>query len=638
MGTEVKAAWKGTSTTYKLAVDGWVTQAGGLAAAAGGLKGAATVAKLIPYIGMVFDLLDAAASDERMRHIEKQIKELRFYINDIYDRLQGIHVELALIDNNIKSQLLDQAAEDLGVIVKKSREPDVTPRDLKNLCIEVAAVADRFLASGTSAHTGEELPFILWHTSGFSTTLDDPPRVIPVRDMFVTWPVLGLYALTLTTWVKIGERALQGGAGLPLEDGLARARHRAALSTGKDFNRNHNVKGESPHHSLLEYAMRHVTYGFRADARGSRCVLTASVHDTMGGNVYTHEQAEFTQDPRAFCQLYDFHIDADSQPDMLASIDELAGIGMMHRLRRQLTDTPPGRLRNWPKGILLHLYVVDAQDDLHLYESKMTSDLRPPPVWQRAPLRVGNGWGSFRSVFGSGWDGLYAVRPDDSVVWYRHVGQLKRIRTWAGPSPLPARSLIAVDWVEHRFGDDYGGLFEFALTPGDLGLGGKIKAPVRTLWWREAVDPTKNPPTLAAAVPLTLRRKVIGQSRTPNWKEYTRMFAGGGGTFYGIDAGGTLWWHRHVPRTRSVTGAVPLGEGWDAYAHIFAGRDGLVFGVTPDGDMFGHAFRTWRDVGDLVREPRELTGPVLAGIPGQWKGCTRFIPMLGDPVMPNGPK
>ena len=49
------------------------------------------------------------------------------------------------------------------------------------------------------------------------------------------------------------------------------------------------------------------------------------------------------------------------------------------------------------------------------------------------PVVVGNGWNGFARVFGGGQGVIYAVKPDGTLLWYRHTGYLTGQRTWEGP-------------------------------------------------------------------------------------------------------------------------------------------------------------------------------------------------------------
>lgn len=632
MGNEVKVAWKGTTTTYKLAVDSWTSQGVDLLAAGGGLKAAATVSKMIPYVGMVLDLLDAVATDERLRQIENEIKRLWFVINDIYERLQAINVELALIDNIMKARELEGIASDLESITQKATEPDITPRDLKNFCIDLASLADKFLASGQSASSGQVLQFDLWRSAGFSTGPDTPQ---PVRDLFTTWPTLGLYALTLTTWSKLRERAMRAGEPLPKNDASARMRHMNALSTRPAFNRHASID-VTEEYTLLEFALLHVTDGFAANSRGRQCVLTAGVSDTMSGYFYQQDEAEFDRGANGFCQLDDFHIDSGSEPQMLDSIYEVAGIGLMRRLRTKMAAPPPVReFSVWPKAVDLLLYVVDVDDNLQQYTARALTDLTAPIVWERARERVGRGWGDFTAVVAVSSAELYAVRPDTSIASYRHLGQAEKQFRWADPL-LIRDALPLADQVEHYLGSDDGSLYEVVLTPGGPGPDvGSFIPPTRHLFHFGSL--ANNEARLRSPTTLRLLRQP-GYFGEPVWMEYVHMFAGDRGTFYGVDAQGNLFWHRHLRAGNSVEGPLPLGGGWRRYAHIFAAREGIIFGVTLDGDMWAHAFTQWDNLESLGRQPTELSDPVPVGAPGEWSSSRRFVPVLSDAPPSTGPK
>lgn len=631
MGNAVKVAWKGTTTTYKLAVDDWVSKGGGFLTAWGAMKPVTSIAKMLPYVDIVFEMLDAVATEERFRQIEQQIAELRRQILALHQRLDEVNVKIALTNNKAKFKELDRTASELETIVQKSLEPDVTPRDLKNYCIDLIGLADRFLKSGPSPATGEELPFDLWRADAFETTRDDPPRVLPVHDCFTTWPALGLYAMVIATWLKLSERAQKKGVAPSREDARARARHAAALSTRPDFDRHHGIN-QSREYTLLEYAMLQITYGFVASKRGLNCVLTASVSDTMGHQFYTQDETDFQLDSgNSFCSTFDFNIGDDDTPAMLLSIEEMAGIGLMGRLAADLKDPFVGRLGpEWPKALGMTLYAVDDNDDLQQFTTKVSTDLAVPVDWERAPKRVGNGWGSMQAVVAGAWNGLYAVRPDGALAWYRHTGQPDKKREWIGPRLVAANHLDGLQpVVEHYMGSDDGGLYQHVCTFGGPGLEpGTFTEPTRQLWYQQRLADT-NPPRLKKPVHLRLLPHIgseyIGD---PPWREYSSMFAGGRGTFYGIDTEGRLYWHLHNLSSRTVEGPYRIGEGWNKYTQAFAGPEGLLFSITHDGVMLAHAFASWEQLKAGVRRPTKLSEPTPVVGPAHWSSYKRFVPIL----------
>ena len=188
------------------------------------------------------------------------------------------------------------------------------------------------------------------------------------------------------------------------------------------------------------------------------------------------------------------------------------------------------------------------------------SALRPT-----AGTPIGWGWGEFIHVFAGGSGTIYAVSPDGSLRWYKHLfgsGQTPQ----AGASIWLAGSgnIIGSGWNEFSWVWSGGnGLIYGALLNGDL------------QFYRDVGNGT---PAWAAG---------SGNKIGRGWNGFRHILSGGGGVIYVVDSAGNLRWYRDdlMNGTNAPDGSTgwaaasgsAIGNGWQHFMHVFAGAPGQIF-------------------------------------------------------------
>jgi hypothetical protein len=109
------------------------------------------------------------------------------------------------------------------------------------------------------------------------------------------------------------------------------------------------------------------------------------------------------------------------------------------------------------------------------------------------------------------------------------------------------------------------------------------------------------------------------------WDQFTRVFSGCSGVFYGIRPNGDLVWHKHAG---SVHGGVEwlgprtVDTGWGGYREVFADCSGVVYAITPGGQLQWRRHVGWENGTEEWRGPTVIAegwaifDKVFSGCPG----------------------
>ena len=169
------------------------------------------------------------------------------------------------------------------------------------------------------------------------------------------------------------------------------------------------------------------------------------------------------------------------------------------------------------------------------------------------------------SVVPSGVRGvIYALAPNNELLWYRHDGREDGSFNWAASG---AKKVVGTGWGFKQ------------VFPGDDGVIYAITSGGDLLWYRH--DGRADGSFRWAAS----EGKKVGSG----WN-FDHVFSGGGGVIYAITSGGDLLWYRHDGRQDGTARwAEPqgskVGSGWAAFKHVFAGEDGVIYSITADDDL-----------------------------------------------------
>ena len=217
---------------------------------------------------------------------------------------------------------------------------------------------------------------------------------------------------------------------------------------------------------------------------------------------------------------------------------------------------------------------------------------------------------------------VYAIEPDGDLLWYRHDGAETGggISTWKGPTT------VGVGWGEavHVF-------------PG----GGDVLYLIDTegrLWWYEHKG--FNTGAGLSSAGSWAERRQVGRG----WGDVARVFSGGDGVLYVVDAEGRLIWYRHngvatgegLETPGAWSGPREVGVGWGSALHLFSTGGGVIYAVMPDGTLRWYRHDGYLD-GRGLESPGAWAGPVDVG--SGWADVTQVFSRAGGviyAVMPDG--
>jgi Tachylectin len=195
---------------------------------------------------------------------------------------------------------------------------------------------------------------------------------------------------------------------------------------------------------------------------------------------------------------------------------------------------------------------------------------------------VGNGWGSFTTVFNGGGS---AIKPDGDLLWYAHDGFLDGSVQWRGPT---------------KVGNGWGG-FRHVFSAGEFVVYG-VQPDGRLLWYRHDGAPVGGDVTTW-----------VGQGEVASgWQIFDTVFSGGDGVLYGIRADGVLERRKHKGYLTGTADWEPtkaIGTGWKGFRAVVGAGNGVIYAFTNDGRIlwYRHAKR---------REHRPSDRPNIGSGPG----------------------
>jgi hypothetical protein len=297
---------------------------------------------------------------------------------------------------------------------------------------------------------------------------------------------------------------------------------------------------------------------------------------------------------------YEGDAEDDYQPIRLLRVLE----EMLERMRVHGSLSGPRPPMSFPNETLhnLTLYAIEPDGNLRQYNCKMWTSLKDPAEWTpKGAGPVGTGWHEFKQVLGGAWNVLYAVKRDNSILWYRHDGAEAGAFHWPPPRTVAAAYPSTAQYIAGGRGD------MFRVTRESDGL--------RTY---RALSVLRHP-GVEDGTGAFGRAEVV----TSDWPKYESVFGGPNGVIYGIDVEGRLFWHRWLGGKRLV-GPFQVGTGWNGFARVFATEGGFLFGVYPNGEMLAYNLTNSHTEHPL---PPIWKGPVR--IPGtHWNGQRALIPIL----------
>jgi hypothetical protein len=111
------------------------------------------------------------------------------------------------------------------------------------------------------------------------------------------------------------------------------------------------------------------------------------------------------------------------------------------------------------------------------------------------------------------------------------------------------------------------------------------------------------------------------------WQVFSRLFSGGDGIIYAIDADGRLLFYRDATRdgTGDISSPGVIGQGgWQTFRHVFSGGGGIIYAVDDAGQLLFYRDQARNGTGDVAN-------PSVIGL-GGWQGF-RHLFSGGDGII-----
>jgi hypothetical protein len=201
------------------------------------------------------------------------------------------------------------------------------------------------------------------------------------------------------------------------------------------------------------------------------------------------------------------------------------------------------------------------------------------------PKRVGTGWESFLDIIPAGLSGIYTVRPDGKLLWYRHDGFLDGTMNWHGYKE------IGRGWGDFKHIIPMGDGIIYTITQNG------------NLEWRRHVGyldgrGLESPGAWEGP-------KSVGSG----WGDFKFVFAGGEGVIYAVTNTGDLRWYRNknfMSGVRDWEGPKIVGNGWESFKNIFSTGEGMIYALKPTGELVWYKHEGYKDGSKRWQAPVQI--------------------------------
>jgi M6 family metalloprotease-like protein len=190
---------------------------------------------------------------------------------------------------------------------------------------------------------------------------------------------------------------------------------------------------------------------------------------------------------------------------------------------------------------------------------------------------------------------LYGVKPEGSLVWYRHLARPTGQGSWANCGTqrvLATGSGPGSGWSAFR-----------QVVGGGEGVLYAIKRDGSLVWYRHLARSIGQSSWANSG---TQRVLVTGSGPGSAWSAFKQVAGGGEGVLYAIKQDGSLAWYKHEgwrEGTSSwanggtqrvlVTGSGP-GSAWSAFKQVVSGGEGVLYAIKQDGSLVWYKHEGWR--------------------------------------------
>ncbi|MBD2867827.1 tachylectin-related carbohydrate-binding protein [Paenibacillus arenilitoris] len=563
-----------TEKGFKLEASVAGTMAGMLPAA--GPAGAA-IATVIGGVAFIMEVLEWLENDtsvqDALRDMQKQIDGIIFVLNLLDQRMDELVNQVAIESNRQTNRDLLDYLDEIRTANLALQSP---ARDLEaavRTANEAGITLDKFIRND----------FDIWRwTDVVSKDVFNPQTgsthavTSLAPQQFKHLPTLPVYAMAVLTWLAAREKVVQLGAKERLDDDAGRiARHLAAVSVRPGFDKYADGELGAPESIAenIKWQIRAFAIAGSAHPVNRVCNWFFEVQNWMDGDLKRGDHFDLTMESdHVLCTVDPATLGA---PSLELDAESASGIDMLQGLAETLEHvSSAGTLKKpfigqFPTTEVYApavLYVIAQNADLHWYRNEEASRPGGSAEW-KGPVKIGNGWGDFTSVFSGGGAAVYGIRPDGKLMWYGHDGFFEGTGKWRGE---PRE--VGHGWQGFKSVFSGGEHVIYGIQPnGDL------------IWYRhDGASYGGDVTTWAPSVK-------VGNG----WGDFVKVFSGGGGVIYAIRQDGVLERHVHtgyLQGTLEWEARDEIGTGWNGFQAVVAAGDGVIYAFTRDGKVLWYRY------------------------------------------------
>lgn len=543
---------------------------------AAGPAGAA-IATAIGGAAFVMEVLEWLGNDDTVskaqRQLQLQIDHLKFVLQLLEERMNELVDQVAKESNRQTNRDLLDYLDEIRSANTALQSPSLNASAAVRIANDSGVTLDKFLRND----------FDIWRWMDVIAKEVPNPQtgeivtssaLLPLQ--FKNLPTLPIYLTAVLTWLDAREKAIALGGKAQLDDDAGRiARHLAAVSVRHDFDKYLDDDPRGIPRSIAENIQWHIRalpIALHRQPVDRVCSWRFELQNWMNGHMKYGDNFDIVMpSDNMLCTIDPASLGA---PPLELDAETESGIEALHALKETLERVSAtgsikqqfiGQFPNTEVYFPAVLYVIAQNADLHWYCNDESNRPGGSSSW-RGPVKIGNGWGGFTTVFSGGGAAIYAVRPDGVLLWYGHDG------FWDGTP----------QWREPRqVGHGWNG-FATVFSGGEYVIYG-IQPDGDLIWYRhDGASYGGDVGTWASSVK-------VGWG----WGEFAKVFSGGDGIIYAIRQDGVLMRYKHLGY---LTGAMEwephdeIGTGWNGFQEVVAAADGVLYAFTRDGRILWYRY------------------------------------------------
>ncbi|MEJ3750516.1 tachylectin-related carbohydrate-binding protein [Actinomycetes bacterium KLBMP 9797] len=558
----------------------------------------------VEFILFLYDFGKQNPIEAALQRIYDEIKSINTRLTRLEERTNVLAHEVARTQNRTRAWQLKQLSLDLG-------DESAALRNRPDDRVRAAEAADAAQRRADEFLDDEAL----WEWTDLRRTyrLDEhgnrvgAPEVMPFTG-FKHTIALPVYSLALATWVAAMLIECRGDRP-KLKDkyGTALARHLDAVTVRYSWH--DNFAPDNPPVTIPEKIRSRIICSPLANhkyAENGSCDYTLECTNLIDRTRTTLGQISVVMDSRGpfpvLCTINPeiFRIDEQAVEDAEPGIVTLNTWAEILGWLAREGILPPAEFQGVfvsETPALAEVYGVDGNGTIDYFRQQHPGS---NGTWQTTS-RVGHLW-TARKVVPGGANVAYAVEPDGSWWWLRHVGAERVPPTDAWKTPVNKGKPTDDDrWLTNRtvFGTGDGVIYGIVKSPEQNHMGLSDAGDLQWMWHEDYANGGG---------------RFWGPAKVGSgWLDVRFVFGMGDGVMYTVAGDGTVWWHKHLGRfTGDANWAqrAAVAEGWTGYRHVFGATNGYIYAMRPNGSMVCYHHIEWRTGG------RAWEGPFAVG--GNW--------------------